>query len=114
MLPLAAIAKYGKGQATDDLPTAVAMLVERNILPNLVPGAMLSSNAFRTERLYHEEVSSCPRACAHTHTHMCCGCGAGCRPVSLIRLTAYRSSRQSTARQGKAGEWQVGDSGHCR
>lgn len=59
----AAIAKYGKGQATDDLPTAVAMLVERNILPNLVPGAMLSSNAFRTDRLYHEEVSPCVGTC---------------------------------------------------
>lgn len=54
--PLAAISKYGKGQATDDLPTAVTMLLEKNIIPNLVPGAVIQSNTFRSERLYHEEV----------------------------------------------------------
>ncbi|GIL66635.1 hypothetical protein Vafri_20126 [Volvox africanus] len=51
-----AIAKYGKGQQTDDLATAVTLLIERNILPNLVPGALHNSNTFRTERLYNEEV----------------------------------------------------------
>ncbi|KAG2438847.1 hypothetical protein HXX76_005387 [Chlamydomonas incerta] len=51
-----AISKYGKGQATDDLPTAVAMLLEKNIIPNLVPGAVIASNTFRNERLYNEEV----------------------------------------------------------
>eukprot|EP00198_Chlamydomonas_reinhardtii_P003541 XP_001692877.1 flagellar associated protein [Chlamydomonas reinhardtii] len=51
-----AISKYGKGQATDDLPTAVTMLLEKNIIPNLVPGAVIQSNTFRSERLYHEEV----------------------------------------------------------
>ena len=34
--PPAAIAKYGKGQATDDLATAVSMLIERNIMARLV------------------------------------------------------------------------------
>ncbi|KXZ56071.1 hypothetical protein GPECTOR_2g953 [Gonium pectorale] len=51
-----AIAKYGKGQATDDLATAVTMLIEKNIIPNLVSGALVNSNSFRTERLYNEEV----------------------------------------------------------
>ncbi len=41
------------------------------------------------------------------------GCDGGCRQVSLIRLKAYRSSRQKVARQGKAGEWHVGDSGRA-
>ncbi|PNH02618.1 hypothetical protein TSOC_011369, partial [Tetrabaena socialis] len=50
-----AIAKYGKGQVTDDLPTAVAMMIEKNIIPHLVPGAVLNSNTFRNERLYNEE-----------------------------------------------------------
>ena len=58
MLPCfhAALAKYGKGQATDDLATAVEMLFERNILPRLGGQALLASNDFRTERLYTEEV----------------------------------------------------------
>jgi hypothetical protein len=34
--PLQAIAKYGKGQSTDDLATAVGLLIERNILAHLV------------------------------------------------------------------------------
>eukprot|EP00878_Enallax_costatus_P045018 GHUV01053851.1.p1 GENE.GHUV01053851.1~~GHUV01053851.1.p1 ORF type:complete len:472 (+),score=157.43 GHUV01053851.1:213-1628(+) len=51
-----ALAKYGKGQATDDLGIAVELLFERNLLPRLPPMAMLVSNDFRTERLYTEEV----------------------------------------------------------
>lgn len=60
----AAIAKYGKGQVTDDLGTAVTMLVEKNIIPNLVPGALLNSNTFRSERLYNEEVGEWANAAA--------------------------------------------------
>jgi hypothetical protein len=52
----AAIAKYGKGQSTDDLALAVELLFERNLLPRLNPMAALVSNDFRTERLYTEEV----------------------------------------------------------
>jgi hypothetical protein len=52
----AAIAKYGKGQSTDDLALAVELLFERNLLPRLNPMATLVSNDFRTERLYTEEV----------------------------------------------------------
>ncbi|WIA12059.1 hypothetical protein OEZ85_012136 [Tetradesmus obliquus] len=51
-----AIAKYGKGQSTDDLALAVELLFERNLLPRLNPMAALVSNDFRTERLYTEEV----------------------------------------------------------
>lgn len=54
----AALAKYGKGQSTDDLALAVEMLIERNLIPRLPPQAQLVSNAFRTERLYTEEVSA--------------------------------------------------------
>lgn len=54
----AGIAKYGKGQATDDIATAVSMLFELNILPNVVPAAQVVSNTFRTERLYTEEVDT--------------------------------------------------------
>jgi hypothetical protein len=50
------LAKYGKGQATDDLAAAVEMLFDRNILPRLAGPALLASNDFRTERLYTEEV----------------------------------------------------------
>jgi hypothetical protein len=55
-VPAAAIAKYGKGQSTDDLALAVELLFERNLLPRLNPMAALVSNDFRTERLYTEEV----------------------------------------------------------
>lgn len=52
----AGLAKYGKGQATDDLAEAVDMLFERCLLPKLPPPALQVSNDFRTERLYNEEV----------------------------------------------------------
>lgn len=52
-----ALAKYGKGQSTDDLGLAVEMLFERNLLPRLPPQAQINTNDFRTERLYMEEVS---------------------------------------------------------
>jgi hypothetical protein len=55
-MPAAAIAKYGKGQSTDDLALAVELLFERNLLPRLNPMAAQVSNDFRTERLYTEEV----------------------------------------------------------
>jgi hypothetical protein len=51
-----ALAKYGKGQSTDDLGLAVEMLFERNLLPRLPPQAQINTNDFRTERLYMEEV----------------------------------------------------------
>jgi hypothetical protein len=56
----AALAKYGKGQATDDLGMAVELLFERNLLPRLPPQAQLDTNEFRTERLYAEEVRRQP------------------------------------------------------
>jgi hypothetical protein len=34
----AGIAKYGKGQATDDVAEAVKMILEKNIVANLPPG----------------------------------------------------------------------------
>lgn len=58
----AALAKYGKGQSTDDLGMAVEMFLERNLVPRLPPQAQLVCNDFRTERLYSEEVGwDCPR-----------------------------------------------------
>lgn len=51
-----AIAKYGKGQATDDLATAVEMLFERNLTTRLPLMARVSANDFRAERMYTEEV----------------------------------------------------------
>jgi len=51
-----AIAKYGKGQTTDDLGVAVELLFERNLIPRLPAMATLVSNDFRTQRLYTEEV----------------------------------------------------------
>lgn len=54
--PPPAIAKYGKGQATDDLATAVEHLFERNLLPRLAPQAQLVANDFRSGRFYNEEV----------------------------------------------------------
>lgn len=58
----AALAKYGKGQATDNLGMAVELLFERNLLPRLPPQAQIVTNDFRTERLYAEEVrTACQR-----------------------------------------------------
>lgn len=51
-----ALAKYGKGQATDDVAEAVRMLMEKNIIPNLPAGGALVTNDFRTQRLYNEDV----------------------------------------------------------
>lgn len=59
----AALAKYGKGQATDDLAMAVELLFERNLLPRLPPQAQIVTNDFRMERLYAEEVrTACQRS----------------------------------------------------
>lgn len=52
-----AVAKYGKGQATDDVSDAVDILAERSIQPCLCPEAALDANVFRRERLYCEEVA---------------------------------------------------------
>lgn len=52
----AGIAKYGKGQATDDVATAVRMLLEQNLDANMPPAARHRANDFRNERLYTEEV----------------------------------------------------------
>jgi hypothetical protein len=52
----AGLAKYGKGIATDDVATAVRMLLEENVVPNLPPCAACVPNAFREQRLYAEEV----------------------------------------------------------
>jgi hypothetical protein len=53
----AAIAKYGKGQSTDDLAAAVSLLME-NLEARLPPMAQVVPNLFRTERLYKEEVDT--------------------------------------------------------
>jgi hypothetical protein len=53
---LAALAKYGKGQATDDVPTSVRLLLDENLLPNLPPIAVTDPNTFRTDRMYCEDV----------------------------------------------------------
>lgn len=79
----AALAKYGKGQSTDDLALAVEMLIERNLLPRLPPQAQLASNDFRTERLYMEEVRQ-GLYHGHTHTHS----AAGLHTTHLRTLTA--------------------------
>lgn len=60
---LTALAKYGKGQSTDDLALAVEYLLERNLIPRLPPQAQQVSNDFRTERLYAEEVRVRVRLC---------------------------------------------------
>jgi len=52
-----AIAKYGKGVATDDVSDAVDILCERSIGPCLCEEAALDPNVFRRERLYCEEVA---------------------------------------------------------
>ena len=52
------IAKYGKGQLTDDIAEAVAHLFEKNILPNMGPASMVVPNSFRIERLYSQEVDA--------------------------------------------------------
>eukprot|EP00891_Asterochloris_glomerata_P005689 jgi/Astpho2/5689/fgenesh1_pg.00079_%23_100_t len=54
-----AIAKYGKAQETDDIVEAMSLLIQRNMLPNLPAPAITAPNAFRTERLYNEEVDLC-------------------------------------------------------
>lgn len=57
--PCAALAKYGKGQETDDVVEAVESLIKRNIVANQPPAAAMTSNQFRNERLYNEEVDVC-------------------------------------------------------
>ena len=68
------MAKYGKGQSTDDLGLAVEMLFERNLMPRLPPQAQLVTNDFRTERLYTEEVCGVhmnrAAAACHPPTHL--------------------------------------------
>jgi hypothetical protein len=51
-----AIAKYGRGQRTDDVAGAVRLLLEHNMGPLLPPAAKVDSNTFRNTRLYCEEV----------------------------------------------------------
>ena len=52
----AALAKYGKGQATEDVAEAVRTLLEKNVAPNLPGCARHVPNDFRINRLYFEEV----------------------------------------------------------
>jgi hypothetical protein len=54
--PCAAIAKYGKGQETDDLARAVQLLMERHLEARLPPMAKVVPNDFRQSRMYTEEV----------------------------------------------------------
>jgi hypothetical protein len=53
-----ALAKYGKGQSTANVITAVEMLIVENILPNIPGAATVDNNWFRRERLYFEEVDT--------------------------------------------------------
>ena len=45
-----------QGQQTDSVATAIQMLAEQNLAGGVRPVALTSPNAFRTERLYTEEV----------------------------------------------------------
>ena len=45
-----------QGQQTDSVATAIQMLAVQNLAPGIRPIALTSPNAFRTERLYTEEV----------------------------------------------------------
>lgn len=45
-----------QGQQTDNVATAIQMLAVQNLAPGIRPTALASPNAFRTERLYTEEV----------------------------------------------------------
>lgn len=45
-----------QGQQTDNVATAIQMLAVQNLAPGIRPIALTSPNAFRTERLYTEEV----------------------------------------------------------
>lgn len=56
LLTQAALAKYGKGQATDGVGRAVEMLFDRNLGLRLPPQAQIVTNDFRSDRLYTEEV----------------------------------------------------------
>lgn len=53
----AAMAKYGNGQHTWDASTALVMLIQNDIIPNMDPTIGVESNVFRVERLYVEEVN---------------------------------------------------------
>ncbi|KAK9825957.1 hypothetical protein WJX74_001162 [Apatococcus lobatus] len=53
-----AVAKYGKGQATESVAEAVKMLMDKNITPNLQQDAQVDPNVFRNTRLYCEEVDT--------------------------------------------------------
>ena len=48
-----------QAQETDDIAEAMSQLIQRNMLPNLPAPAITPPNAFRTERLYNEEVDLC-------------------------------------------------------
>jgi len=59
-----AIAKYGNGVLDSDMRrstvgSCLRTLIEENLLPNLPPDAMTSSDTFRRERMYFEGVDSC-------------------------------------------------------
>lgn len=45
-----------QGQQTDSAATAIQMLVQQNLAPGIRPIALTNPNAFRSERLYTEEV----------------------------------------------------------
>ena len=52
-----AIAKFGRGQETDDVSDSIDILAERNLRPCLCPEALIEPNDFREARLYCEEVA---------------------------------------------------------
>lgn len=45
-----------QGQQTESVATAIQMLAVQNLAPGIRPIALTTPNAFRTERLYTEEV----------------------------------------------------------
>jgi len=50
-----AVAKYGKGVATNEVSDAIQMILSQNVEPNLKLVANLDPNDFRKDRLYTEE-----------------------------------------------------------
>eukprot|EP00854_Cymbomonas_tetramitiformis_P009282 gene9282-10996_t len=52
-----AMAKYGNGVQTWDASTALVMLIQNDIVPNIEQSIGVESNVFRVERLYVEEVN---------------------------------------------------------
>ena len=70
--------RYGKGQATDDIATAVKMLLEENLIANLPRAASVFPNDFREHRFYQEEVDLLLKRHAVMLKAIYSRCGQGC------------------------------------